>query len=252
MDLGESLHIWRRRWILTIAMLILALAGTLAALTSLPRVYQSDSTVILLASRSAAKLTGGNPYLSFSPSLTLTADAVSRQLMAPGTARDLAARGFLGAYKVALASDTTVTTGSVLLITVTDSNKAEVEPTLQAVTSEISVRLSQLQASVAPRSQIRTAGLSYSPQATLNASQTARPLVAIAVLGLLAALAIPIAVDGQIARWRIRYGAMVPEVTPDPADEPAYGDRDFAEGTLDYWPPAHNGDQTHRAPRTSR
>jgi hypothetical protein len=251
MDLGESLHIWRRRWILTVAMLILALAGAVTALQSLPRVYQASSSVILLASPSAARLNGGNPYLSFSPSLTLTADAVSRELMAPGTARDLAARGFPGPYTVALAPDTTGTTGSVLLVTVTDGSRAAVEPTLHAVIREISGQLSQLQASVAPRSRIQATALSYTPEANLSISHTARPLVAISALGLLAALGIPVAVDGVIARRGVRNGALDREVTPDPADERPSDDRTIVQ-PLDNWPPSDNGSQSHRAPRTSR
>jgi hypothetical protein len=171
------------------------------------------------------------------------------ELMAPGAARDLAAAGFLGKYTVGLAPDTTATTGSVLLVSVTDSNRAGAQRTLQAVTREISVKLSRLQGSVAARGRIRAAVLSATPQATLSVSQTARPLVAITALGLLAALGIPIAVDALIARRRIRKGAVVPEVAPDPADGPAPGDRAIAERPLDYWPAAGNGGQSHRVPR---
>jgi hypothetical protein len=251
MDLGESVNIWRRRWILTVAMFILAVAGVGATLTGLPRVYQTHASVILLASRSAAKLNGGNPYLSFSPSLTLTGDAVSRELMAPGAARDLAASGFLGTYTVALAPDTTSTTGSVLLVTTTDRSSAQAQGTLQAVISEISVKLVQLQGSVAPRYRIRAVTLSATPRATLSASQMARPVIAVAALGLLAALGIPIAIDGLMARRRIRNDAMIPEVARDPADGPGYDDHTIAEPS-DYWPAGSNGGQSHRAPRSSR
>ena len=253
MDLGESARIWRRRRILTIAMLILALAGSAAAMTRLPKVYRSDSSVILLASRSAAKLNGGNPFLSFSPSLTLTADALSRELMAPATARDLAARGFLGAYTVALAPDTTATTGSVLLISVTSSSISVAERTLTAVTGEINVKLAQLQGTVPVRNQIHAAALSYTPQAALSSSQTARPLVAITVLGLLVALGTPIAVDSAVARRRAAHAAMVPDPVEGPADdEQAADDREFAGRHWDGRPEARNSDQSRRAPRTSR
>ena len=85
MYLSESFRIWRKRRYLTAALLVLALAGSGAALSTLPRTYQANSSVILLASRTAASPYGGNPYLSFSPSLTLAADAVSRELMGPRT-----------------------------------------------------------------------------------------------------------------------------------------------------------------------
>jgi hypothetical protein len=251
MDLGESANIWRRRWILTTVMLILALAGVVATLTGLPRIYQSHASVILLASRSSAKLNGGNPYLSFSPSLTLTGDAVSRELMAPGTARALAAGGFTGTYTVALAPDTTSTTGSVLLVTASDSSNAGAQRILQAVTSEISVKLAQLQGNILPRNRIRLATLFAAPQATLSVSQMARPVIAVTALGLLAALGIPIAVDGLMARRRMRYYDEIPEVATDREDEPSSDDRTVTGQPMEFWP-ARNGGKAHRAPRASR
>src|SRR5216684_3346542 len=151
MYLSESFRIWRKRRYLTAALLVLALAGSGAALSTLPRTYQANSSVILLASRTAASPYGGNPYLSFSPSLTLAADAVSRELMGPGTVLSLAARGFSASYTVALAPYTTTTTGSVLLVTVSGSDKTNVERTLSAVTRGISVKLAQLQGKVTRR-----------------------------------------------------------------------------------------------------
>jgi hypothetical protein len=216
MDISESLNIWRRRSILTTALLAMALAGAAAAVTGLPRTYQADSTVIMLASRSAARLNGGNPYLSFSPSLTLTADALSRGLMAQGTVQQMAARGFSDPYTVALAPYTTTTTGSILLVSVTGSSRLSVERTLTAVTDEIGTTLARLQSNVSARNKIRALTLAFSSRATLSISQTARPLVAIILPGFLLALAIPLIVDGWIARRRIRKRAAHPEGSAHP------------------------------------
>ncbi len=222
MNFGESLHIWRKRWKLTVALLVLASAGAAAAFNEAPRSYQSGSSVVLLASRFAAKQNGGNPYLSFSPSLNLTADALSRELMAPGTIQDLAAKGFADSYTVALAPYTTTTTGSVLLVTVTGSNPARAEQALYAVTAEIDGKLAQLQNGVRPRDRIRAKTLSFSPQAKISISKTARPLIAAVALGLLFAFGIPIVVDGQITRRRLRKRAeILPEAQPDQAVSPA-------------------------------
>jgi hypothetical protein len=204
MDLGETIHIWRKRWILTLTLLVLASAGAVAAVIGLPRTYSADSSLVLLASRSAARQNGGNPYLSFSPSLTLTADALSRELMAPTTINALAAQGFKDVYTVALAPYTTTTTGSVLLITTAGHNQATVELTLHKVINEIGVKLTELQGSVGARHRIRVVPLSLSPQATLSIGQTARPLVGAVAPLLLLALGIPIAVDGWAARRRTR------------------------------------------------
>jgi hypothetical protein len=209
MYLSEMLHIWRRRLILTAVLIIAASIGTTAALMKLPRTYQSTASVVLLASRSAARQTGGNPFLNFSPSLTLTADVLSRELMAPGIALGLAASGFPAAYTVALAPNTTSTTGSVLLITVTGSDSNAVESTLRAVTAEISTELSTLQRNVARHNRIRTATISLAPQATLSVSHTARAAVLVVLPGLLAALGIPILVDRRAIR-RARGRAVQP------------------------------------------
>jgi hypothetical protein len=246
MDLGETIRIWRRRWFLTLMLLTLALAGSVAALIGLPRVYTANSSLVLLASRSAAKLTGGNPYLSFSPSLTLTADALSRELMSQGTINHLAATGFSDTYTVELAPYTTTTTGSVLLVTATGNDKTAVERTLIGVTSEIKLELSQLQRGVGPRSRIRTATLSFSPQATLSASQTARLLVPVIVPSLLLALGIPVMAEGRATRRRIRR--MLPKEPSGRGGRLAHGPRVPAgrQRTPDDWPSAENGGRPHR------
>jgi polysaccharide biosynthesis protein PslJ len=219
MDLNESFEIWRRRWILATALLILALTGAAAALMGFPRTYQSSSSVVMLASRAAAKLNGGNPYLSFSPSLTLTADALSREMMAPPTIQSLAARGFTDSYTVALAPYTTTTTGSVLLVTVTGSDRNAAENTLYGVTQEISAQLARLQTKVTRNDQIRAATLSFTPEPTLSVSQTARALVPVIAPGLLLALGIPVILDGQLTRRRFRTAMMPAEADQGPADQ---------------------------------
>ena len=204
MELRQAVRIWRARWILTSVLIILTMVGAAEAAARMPRYYQSASSVVLLASRAAAKQNGGNPFLSFGPSLTLTADAVSRELMAPETVRQLAAQGFTASYTVALPSYTTSTTGSVLLVTVAGRNAAGVQRTLQAVTAQIGAKLFRLQKGVPARSRIRADTLSFTPQATLSISQTARPLVVVGALLLVICLGIPIVVDGLVTRRRLR------------------------------------------------
>ena len=93
MDLRQAVRIWRARSISTSVLLVLAMVGAVVGAPKMPRYYQSASSVVLLASRAASMQNGGNPFLSFSPSLTLTANAVSRELMAPGTARPVGRTG---------------------------------------------------------------------------------------------------------------------------------------------------------------
>src|SRR5579863_4359359 len=206
MDLRQAVRIWRTRWILTSVLIILAMVGAAKAAAKMPRYYQSASSVVLLASHAAATQNGGNPFLSFGPSLTLTADAVSRELMAPETVRQLAAQGFTASYTVALPSYTTSTTGSVLLVTVAGRNAAGVQRTLQAVTAQIGTQLAHLQNGVPARGQIHAETLSFTPKATLSVSQTVRPLVAVGALLLVICLGTPIVVDGLVTRRRLRIG----------------------------------------------
>ncbi len=218
MSVSRFSQIWERRWILGTAALAVAGAAIIAALVVLPRTYQAGSSVMMLAPRSAARMTGGNPYLSFSPSLTLTASAVGDEVMAPGTAQRLAARGSRAAYSVTLAPYTTDTTGSVLLITVTGSSQASVRTTLRAVTAQVATALAVLQHGVAQRSRVRAVTLSYAAAPSLNVSQTGRSMILFIVPVILAALAVPVLADAFLLRRSARRRSVRAGHAPHPAD----------------------------------
>jgi hypothetical protein len=218
MNVSRFSQIWERRWILGTAALAVAAAAIIAALLVLPRTYQAGSSVMMLAPRSAARMTGGNPYLSFSPSLTLTASAVGDEVMAPGTAQRLAARGFRAAYTVALAPYTTDTTGSVLLITVTGSDQASVRATLGAVTAQVATSLAVLQHGVARAARVRAVTLSYAARPALSVSQTARSMILVIVPVILAALAVPVLADAWLLRRSARRRSPRAGQAPHPAD----------------------------------
>lgn len=150
MEPANAIAIWRGRWILTGGLILLALVGVGVAMVFLPRTYQSTASVLLLDSRYGAQATGGNPYLNFSASLTLTADAVSRQVTDPQTASYLASHGFLGSYTVTMPTYSTSTVGSVLLITVSSGGTGGVEHTLNGVIGAVRTSLTKLQASGLP------------------------------------------------------------------------------------------------------
>jgi hypothetical protein len=201
MDLMASLRILRMRWILTSTLLLLTLVATGAAAYVWPRSYLADATTVLLASKNSAKLAGGNPYLVFNSSLTLTADVVRREVGDPRTGLSLTSRGYTASYTVVAAPDTS---GPVLLITVTGKSKANVESTLHAVADEVGTKLSTLQAGITPDNQITDLILSMSPTATLSLSKMARPLVVILGFGLALTFFIPQIVDAQASRRRAR------------------------------------------------
>jgi len=224
MDSTNSLRTGRGRWILTGGLLLLTLVGVVVALVELPPSYQSEASVVLLASPAASRPNGDNPYLSFSPSLTLTADVVSREMMAPSTIDELASKGFADSYSVALATYTTDTTGSVLIVTVTGTDKVAVQLTLHGVTDEISTILASLQASSPPSNRIVAATISMSRQAALSLNQLARLLAILIGIGLVASFGAPWIVEAQIAGRRSRRDAWASHVTPPlPRDEAADG-----------------------------
>ncbi len=205
MRFDEVIRIWRRRAALTAGLVLLALAGLAAALALFPPTYQSEASVVLLASRAASRVTGGNPYLGFTPSLSLTADVVSRALVGPATVEQLASEGFEDSYTVAQPTYTTTATGSVLIITVTGADPAGVERTLHGVIGELKYSLALMQGDVRPRNRITVSTLASSPQASLETSATVRPVVTTLLIGLVVALGLPVVIDGVLRRRKVKH-----------------------------------------------
>ncbi|HUD39795.1 MAG TPA: hypothetical protein VMR14_23055 [Streptosporangiaceae bacterium] len=209
MDFGEVIRIWRRRAMLTAALVLAAMVAGVVALVALPATYQAQASVVLLASKSAAQLTGGNPYLSFTSSLSLAADVVTRALTAPQTAQQLARGGFTDSYAVGPPAYTTTTTGSVLVISVSGDNQVGAEATLQAVIGQVRKVLVQIQAGLPRRDRITDVTLSSSPDATLATSASLRPVVMTVIVALLLALSAPVVIDGVLRR-RASQATLVP------------------------------------------
>jgi len=204
MDFMQALRILRKRWILTCAMLVVVFVALVGAGLKLPRTYQAQSAVVLLASKNSTKTSGDNPYLSFFPSLTLTADVLRRVEMGSSASNALAAEGHTAKYTVTDAPDTS---GPVLLVAVTGSTRATVEGTLVAVTNDLSNQLSQLQNGVTPPNRIRLETLSVTAVPSLSLSKMARPLAVVVIFGLLFTLAVPLIVDSRSNRRRAKKWA---------------------------------------------
>lgn len=210
MNLTDIFRIWRKRWLSTSLLILLALAATGGALHKIPRTYQAQSTVVLLASRNYSKVNGeGNPYLSFNDTLTDAAAALSSEVMSSQTALVVAARGLPASYSVVSESTSSQTLpssstlpGPFLLVTVTGHKASSVEATLVAVTGEIGTKLEQMQAHLSAANKMSVSVLSFSPHADLSVSQTARSLVLIVVPLVVLALALPLIADSLIAHRR--------------------------------------------------
>jgi hypothetical protein len=222
MNLMGIFRIWRKRWILTVFVLLVALATSGITVSHFPRTYRAESTVVLIPSRKASNVLGdGNPYLSFSNSLNTAAEILATELTAPPARRDLVARGLSEPYTVVSESTTsqTAASGSVLpgpfvLITVTGSNKISVERTLYGVQGAVRGTVTAMQAGLPRTKKVMVSTLSTSPQATLNVSTTARALVLIVGLLIVLALTAPLIVDAQVARRRARRRASLAPQRP--------------------------------------
>jgi hypothetical protein len=208
MNLTDALHVWRRRWILTLVLLLLAVGATVGAAMKLPKHYTAESDVVLLPSTSSSAVDGHNPYLAFNGSLPMTAQIIAYQLLNPSTLESLAAQGYTENFTVALAP--TAGGAPILDVVVSGSNKAAVESTLNGVTNEIAGKLSALQTGIGSDNQITAMTLSVAKQPSLSLSKSARPLVLLLVFGLAITFAVPLIIDGA-ARRRVSDASSVPD-----------------------------------------
>jgi capsular polysaccharide biosynthesis protein len=196
MDVTGWVPALRRRWILVIVLLLPTLFAA-AAIAAQPGPYQAESQVAMLPSQQASKPLGGNPFLSFTGSVLVTADLVRREVMAPQAVRRLAAGGFLSSYQVV---DDPDPSAPVLDITVTGSRPSLVIRTLGAVTNAVRSNLTAVQAYVKPTARITSIVLSTDSQVTPVVSHKMRKVVAALGVGLAIAIVLPLLVDAIAAR----------------------------------------------------
>jgi hypothetical protein len=219
------LSIWRRRWLLTSFLLVLALLSIVAVAVKLPRVYQTQAVLVLLPSHKAADQVGsGNPYLSFSASLSTAAAVVSNAVEGPGEVSSLKSRGFDQSFTVTSESTLSQSSasgatlpGPFIAVVVTGEHKARVESTLTGVVAEVSTMLKIIQSGIPVKGQISALSLSIDQTPSPSISKTARLIVAIAIPLLLFALGIPAAVDALRVRSRRRREARDASASTTPA-----------------------------------
>jgi hypothetical protein len=235
MDLLDSVRILAKRWWLTLPLFVVTLGGVLAGAVLTPWTYRSEATVVFLPSQLQAKETGGNPWLSFGTSLTVTAEVVGREMMDDRTVHALRNQGATATYKVGVAADST---GPVLLLEVEGSDGAVAQRTLDAVLRQIKTRLDtmQTQGGVAPAARIRLSTVSASTEARLLAKDKAQTLIMAAALGLGLTVGVPLLTDSLARR---RRGQPVPVYRRD--DVPPRPTGDLAQAVA-------GGSNGHRHP----
>src|SRR5437899_772474 len=100
MDLLDSLGVLVRRWLLTLPLFLLTISALAGAWVKLHLQCSSQASMVCLSSPVQAKNAGGNPWLVFDGSLTVTAEVVGREMMDDSTASKLRAQGLTAGYKV--------------------------------------------------------------------------------------------------------------------------------------------------------
>ncbi|WP_165975610.1 hypothetical protein [Actinomadura rubrisoli] len=225
MDLLDWAGTLLRRWWLTLPLLLVALAGAGAVAVVTPWTYEAKASAVLLASPFQAKSAGGNPWLVFDSSLTVTAEVVGREMMDERTAAALRAKGLTATYVVGVAPDST---GPVLAIDVSGDDPRVTKATLDALLATVPERLARLQSqeAVSPRAQIKMNVISASPKASLVATDKIRTVVMVLFLGLVIAVAVPLFAEVLAERrrrlqGRVRADARAPREPPrEPVREP--------------------------------
>ena len=191
----------RKRWAITLVMILFTVVVTGGAYAALPSTYQAKANVILLPSKTLAKTAGGNPYLAFDSTLNQASDVIRYEVTDARTAVALQAAGYTQSYAIADAIDTSA---PVLLITVTGKNAGSVENTLTGVTSAISTKLAGEQTDITTPNKIRSEVITFSPQPTKVASKKLRSVLMVFAVALLLTFAVPLSVDATAIRRRRR------------------------------------------------
>ncbi|HEY7483804.1 MAG TPA: hypothetical protein VH912_05020 [Streptosporangiaceae bacterium] len=201
MDLLDSVRVLMKRWWLTLPLLALTLIGVIGTAIVMPWTYRSEATVVFLSSQLQSKQAGGNPWLAFDSSLTVTAEVVGREMMDERTAAGLRQQGNTAKYTVGIASDST---GPVLVIESEGAKPAVVQNTLKALLAQIRTRLDaiQTQGGVNPYARIRLSTVSASTEPQLMAKSKLQLLIMGLAVGLALTIGVPLTVESMVRRFR--------------------------------------------------
>ncbi|WP_441246870.1 chain length determinant protein [Kitasatospora sp. McL0602] len=140
----ELLRVIRRRWYVTMPIVLITICLSAVANAVLPTTYQSECSISLLNAPSVAALppNNGNPFLSFSQALTVAADFLGRRLTSDESAEALKKRGLTGTYSVKLADNAM---GPFLTLTVTGPDKAQVQKSIGLLNTFTAEQLKAMQ-----------------------------------------------------------------------------------------------------------
>lgn len=187
-NIGEIGAVLRRRWYVMAPLTVIGLLTGLHLYESVPVSYQSQSSVALLDSTAVAELAPafGNPIANAGGSLVVTADVLIRTMSGADAARDLHGLGVTDPYTVGFAANTS---GPMLTLTVTGTNREKVLKETSTLTAFAGEQLNALQAAakVQPAYFVQTAPVvlpqTPKPQLKTRYQQVLAVLIAAVVAG---------------------------------------------------------------------
>jgi capsular polysaccharide biosynthesis protein len=205
MSIRELIRICRRQWIILSLALMISVIAIVGAYVLVPVKYQSQAQMTMLNSEAVTNQMGdlGNPYLSFSQTLSADVDLLTRLLVSDSSARQLAAEGVTDSYTAAFANNAL---GPFMQLTVTGKNKAHVLSSLNTLVAYAQQSWYSLQrASNAPQKTIIRLDTITPPSSPAPVKKTKIELVAgVAVGSLIISLILITVVDNRRGKRRYR------------------------------------------------
>ncbi len=205
MSIRELIRICRRQWIILSLALMISIIAIVGAYVLVPVKYQSQAQMTMLNSEAVTNQMGdlGNPYLSFSQTLSADVDLLTRLLVSDSSARQLAAEGVTDSYTAAFANNAL---GPFMQLTVTGKNKAHVLSSLDTLVAYAQQSWYSLQrASNAPPKTIIRLDTITPPSSPAPVKKTKIELVAgVAVGSIIISLILVTVVDNRRGKRRYR------------------------------------------------
>jgi hypothetical protein len=185
---------------------VIAIAGTYVLV---PTKYQSQAQLTMLNSEAVTNQLGdlGNPYLSFSQTLSADVDLLTRLLVSDASARQLAAEGVTDSYTAAFANNAL---GPFMLLTVTGKTKAHVSSSIDTLVAFAQQSWYSLQrASNAPQKTIIRLDVITQPSNPTPVKKTKLELVVgVAVGAIIISLILVTVVDNRRGKRRYQEAAV--------------------------------------------
>ncbi|MCC0099971.1 O-antigen ligase family protein [Streptomyces flavotricini] len=212
MSIGEMVAVLRRRWYVMVPLTVIGLLAGMHLYRSVPVAYQSQSSVALLDSTAVAELAPafGNPISNAGGSLVVTADVLIRTLSGADAARDLHGLGVTDPYTVGFAANTS---GPMLTLTVTGTDRAKVLKETSTLTTFAGEQLNALQAAakVQPAYFVQTAPVVLPQIPVPQLKSRYQQVLAVVIAGVTAGFTLSFVTETLlVARRRRREAAGAP------------------------------------------